>query len=77
MFLGAPEHENPNWSTRFIFKARADDSKWVLKDNNVDSMRIWFSRVYVLDWRKLERVFQAFHKKIKDEAPVEYDIIKN
>ena len=32
-----------------------DDYKSELEDHDVDSVRLWFSRVYVPDWRKLAR----------------------
>jgi hypothetical protein len=37
-------------------------------------MRIWFSRVYVPDWRKLERVFRTFYNMIEDEGPLDDEV---
>jgi len=71
MLLEAPEHEGPYGSAHVVAEERADDYKWELEDHDVDSVRIWFSRAYVPDWRKLERVFQTFHDMIEDEGPVE------
>jgi heterodisulfide reductase subunit A len=47
------------------------------EDHDVDSVRMWFSRVYVPDWRKLERVFRTFHSMIEDEGPLEDDVRKS
>jgi heterodisulfide reductase subunit A len=74
MFLEAPEHEGPFGNAHVISEARADDYKWELEDFDVDSVRMWFSRVYVPDWRKLERVFRTFHSMIEDEGPLEDDV---
>jgi heterodisulfide reductase subunit A len=74
MLLEAPEHEGPYGNAHILSEERADDYKWELEDYDVDSVRMWFSRVYVPDWRKLERVFQTFHNMIDDEGPLEEDI---
>jgi heterodisulfide reductase subunit A len=74
MFLEAPEHEGPYGNAHVISEERADDYRWELEDHDVDSVRMWFSRVYVPDWRKLERIFQTFHNMIKDEGPLEDDV---
>jgi len=77
MFLEAPEHEGPYGNAHILSEERADDYKWELEDHDVDSVRMWFSRVYVPDWRKLERVFQTFHDMIEDEGPVEDEVRKS
>jgi heterodisulfide reductase subunit A len=74
MLLEAPEHEGPYGSAHVISEERADDYKWELEDHDVDSMRMWFSRVYVPDWRKLERVFRTFHNMIEDEGPLDDEV---
>lgn len=74
MLLEAPEHEGPYGSAHAVSEKRADDYKWELEDYDVDSVRLWFSRVYVPDWRKLERVFNTFHNMIEDEGPVEAEV---
>ena len=71
MLLEAPEHEGPYGSAHVVSEERADDYKWELEDYGVDSVRLWFSRVYVPDWRKLERVFKTFHSMIEDEGPID------
>jgi len=43
----------------------------------VDSVRLWFSRVYVPDWRKLEQVFRTFHGMIEDESPLDDETREN
>jgi heterodisulfide reductase subunit A len=77
MLLEAPEHEGPYGSAHILSEERADDYKWELEDHDVDSVRLWFSRVYVPDWRKLERVFKTFHDMIDDEGPLEDDVREN
>ena len=74
MLLEAPEHEGPYGSAHVISEERADEYKWELEDHDVDSVRLWFSRAYVPDWRKLERVFRTFHSMIEDEGPLEDDV---
>jgi heterodisulfide reductase subunit A len=71
MLLEAPEHEGPYGRAHVISEERADDYKWELEDHDVDSVRLWFSRAYVPDWRKLERVFKTFHDMIEDEGPLD------
>jgi len=71
MLLEAPEHEGPYGAAHVISEERADDYRWELEDHGVDSVRLWFSRVYVPDWRKLERVFRTFHDMIEDEGPLD------
>jgi len=74
MLLEAPEHEGPYGEAHVISEKRADDYKWELDDLDVDSVRLWFSRVYVPDWRKLERVFRTFHMMIEDEGPLDEEV---
>ena len=71
MLLEAPEHEGPYGSAHVISEERADDYRWELEDYDVDSVRLWFSRAYVPDWRKLEMVFKTFHNMIEDEGPLD------
>ena len=43
----------------------------VLEDDyDLDSSRLWFSRIFVPDWRKLATVFDAFHQMIEDLGPL-------
>jgi len=74
MLLEAPEHEGPYGLAHVISEKRADDYKWELDDLDVDSVRLWFSRVYVPDWRKLERIFTTFHSLIEDEGSLENEV---
>ncbi|MFQ6052882.1 MAG: 4Fe-4S binding protein [Candidatus Bathyarchaeia archaeon] len=74
MLLEAPEHEGPYGAAHAISEERADDYRWELEDHDVDSVRLWFSRVYVPDWRKLERVFRTFHNMIEDEGPLDDEV---
>ncbi|MCK4703218.1 hypothetical protein KAT55_07665, partial [Candidatus Bathyarchaeota archaeon] len=57
-----------------ISEERIDEYRWEVEDDDVDSSRIWFSRAYVPDWRKLERVFKTFHDIVDGEGPLEDDV---
>lgn len=70
MLLEAPEHEGPYGSAHVLSEKRMDEYRWELEDEGVDSSRVWFSRVYVPDWRKLERVFRTFHGIVEGEGPL-------
>ncbi len=74
MALEAPEHEGPYGHAHVISEERIDEYRWDIEDEDVDSSRVWFSRVYVPDWRKLERVFMTFHDIVDDEGPLEDDV---
>jgi heterodisulfide reductase subunit A len=71
MLLEAPEHEGPYGKAHVISEERADEYRWQLEDYGVDSVRLWYSRVYVPDWRKLKKIFQTFHDMIVDEGPLD------
>ena len=74
MMLEAPEHEGPYGHAHVISEERIDEYRWEVEDDDVDSSRIWFSRAYVPDWRKLERVFKTFHDIVDGEGPLEDDV---
>ncbi len=74
MMLEAPEHEGPFGHAHVISEERIDEYRWEVEDDDVDSSRIWFSRAYVPDWRKLERVFKTFHDIVDGEGPLEDDV---
>jgi heterodisulfide reductase subunit A len=76
MLLEAPEHEGPYGEAHIISEERADEYRWDLEDYDVDSTRVWFSRIYVPDWRKLERIFKTFHEMVLSEGPLDSDIRK-
>jgi heterodisulfide reductase subunit A len=74
MMLEAPEHEGPYGNAHIISEERVDNWRWELEDEDVDSTRIWFSRAYVPDWRKLEKVFRTFHDMVSDLGSIEDDV---
>jgi heterodisulfide reductase subunit A len=76
MLLEAPSHEGPYGHAHVLAEERADEYRWALEDHGVDSSRMWFSRVYVPDWRKLERVFKTFNDIIAGEGPIGEDARK-
>ena len=71
MTLEAPEHEGPYGQAHIISEERIDEYRWELEEEDIDSSRIWFSRVYVPDWRKLEQVFKTFHDIIEGEGSID------
>ncbi|MBN1683597.1 hydrogenase iron-sulfur subunit [Candidatus Bathyarchaeota archaeon] len=71
MMLEAPIHEGPYGNAHKISEERAEEYKWALEDYEIDSSRLWYSRVYVPDWRKLERIFNTFHEMVESEDPIE------
>jgi heterodisulfide reductase subunit A len=73
MALEAPEHEGPYGHAHVISEERIDEYRWELEDEDIDSSRVWFSRVYVPDWRKLEKVFKTFHDIVDGEGPLDED----
>ncbi|TRO53219.1 hydrogenase iron-sulfur subunit [Candidatus Bathyarchaeota archaeon] len=74
MALEAPEHEGPYGQAHVISEERIDEYRWELEDEEIDSSRVWFSRVYVPDWRKLEKVFNTFHDIVDGEGPLDQDV---
>ena len=74
MALEAPEHEGPYGHAHVLSEERIDEYRWDIEDDDVDSSRVWFSRAYVPDWRKLERVFVTFHDIVEGEGPLEDDV---
>ncbi|MBD3171678.1 hydrogenase iron-sulfur subunit, partial [Candidatus Bathyarchaeota archaeon] len=76
MALEAPEHEGPYGNAHIISEERFDDYMWDVEDEEVDSSRVWFSRVYVPDWRKLEMVFSTFHDIVDGEGQLNEEIRK-
>ncbi|MFC1803459.1 hydrogenase iron-sulfur subunit [Thermoproteota archaeon] len=74
MALEAPEHEGPYGHAHVISEERIDEYKWEIEDEDIDSSRVWFSRVYVPDWRKLKRVFNTFHDIVAGEGPLDEDL---
>ena len=71
MLLEAPEHEGPYGRAHAISEERAEMYRWELEDHGIDSVRLWFSRIYIPDWRKLEKVFKTFHSTIEGEGPLD------
>jgi heterodisulfide reductase subunit A len=74
MALESPEHEGPFGKAHIISEERIDEYRWDIEDEDVDSSRLWFSRVYVPDWRKLELVFNTFHDIVEGEGPLDDDV---
>jgi heterodisulfide reductase subunit A len=71
MVLEAPEKEGPYGRAHVISEQRVEGYKYDLEDHGVDSLRLWYSRVFVPDWRKLEKVFKTYDIMIRDEGPLE------
>jgi len=77
MFLEAPEHEGPFGKAHSIAEERIENYRFDIEDYDIDSVRIWFSKVYVPDWRKLVKVFETFDRMIKDEGPIDQETREN
>lgn len=71
MFLEAPEKEGPYGTAHMISEKRIEEYRYDLEDRGVNSIRLWYSRVFVPDWRKLERVFRTYDALIRDEGPLD------
>ena len=70
MLLEAPEKEGPHGKAHLISEKRFEEYRYDIEDHDVDGTRLWYSRVFVPDWRKLEKVFKTFDAMIRDEGPV-------
>ena len=67
MFLEAPVEEGPVPEAHKAAEKLIEEYQEVLEvDYDLDSSRLWFSRIFVPDWRKLATVFDAFHQMIDD-----------
>ena len=73
MILEAPEKEGPFGRAHVISEERAEKYQYEIEDYDIDSFRLWYSRVFVPDWRKLERIFRTFDTLISDEGPLDPD----
>jgi len=71
MMLEAPEKEGPYGRAHVISEQRVEGYKYGIEDHGVDSLRVWYSRVFVPDWRKLEKIFKTYDTLIRDEGPLE------
>ena len=76
MALEAPEKEGPFGRAHVISENRIEDYKYGIEDYDIDSLRLWYSRVFVPDWRKLEKIFKTYDTLIKDEGPLEPEATK-
>ena len=71
MFLEAPEEEGPVPEAHKAAEKIIEEYQEVLEDDyDLDSSRLWFSRIFVPDWRKLATVFDSFHQLIVDLGPL-------
>ncbi|UCD73245.1 MAG: hydrogenase iron-sulfur subunit [Candidatus Bathyarchaeota archaeon] len=73
MFLEAPE-EGPLGKAHLIASKRVEG--YIQELENLDeafTFRLWFSKVYVPDWRKLAHTFETFDKIIKGEGSIDLE----
>jgi heterodisulfide reductase subunit A len=77
MLLEAPEEVGALGKAHAIAEERAENYMLSLEDYGIDSLRLWFSKIYVPDWRKLSIIFTNFDEMIKDENPIDPEIRKN
>jgi heterodisulfide reductase subunit A len=74
MLLEAPE-EGPMGSIHLLAEERADEYSNLLSEIDPDlPVRLWFSKVYVPDWRKLVNIFQTFDIIVKDEGKLSQEL---
>lgn len=71
MLLEAPDEVGALGKAHAIAEERAEDYMVCLEDYEIDSFRLWFSKIYVPDWRKLSIIFSNFDDMIKDEEPID------
>ena len=74
MVLEAPEKEAPLGRAHIIAEDRIMEYRDMIEDYGIDGIRLWFSRVYVPDWRKLAKIFKTFETIIKDEGHLENEV---
>ena len=74
MILEAPEKEGPFGKAHIIAEDRIMEYRDMMEDYGIDGIRLWFSRVYVPDWRKLAKIFKTFETIIKDEGHLEKEV---
>ena len=74
MILEAPEKEGPFGRAHVIAEERVMEYRDGLVDYDVDDIRLWFSRVYVPDWRKLAKIFKTFETLVMDEGHLDEEV---
>jgi len=70
MLLEPPEQEGSFGKAHTMAGERKEEYVSKLEDYGVDSIRLWFSNVYVPDWRKLVGAFNSFHSMIEGMGPI-------
>jgi len=74
MLLEAPE-EGPMGTIHLLAGKKADEYSNLLSEIDPDlPIRLWFSKIYVPDWRKLVNIFQTFDTIIKDEGKLSQEL---
>jgi len=74
MLLEAPG-EGPMGRIHLLAKKKADEYSNLLSEIDPDlPVRLWFSKVYVPDWRKLVNIFHTFDIIVKDEGKLSQDL---
>jgi len=74
MALESPEKEGPFGRAHVVSEKRVEEYKYGIEDYGVNSLRLWYSRVFVPDWRKLEKIFKTYDILIRDEGPLEPEV---
>jgi len=74
MMLEAPEKEGPYGRAHVISEERAEEYQYEIEDHDVDGFRLWYSKVFVPDWRKLEKIFRTYDTLIRDEGPLDQEV---
>jgi heterodisulfide reductase subunit A len=77
MLLEAPPEVGSLGRAHEIAEERSEIYMFDLEEYGIESQRLWFSKVYVPDWRKLESVFKTFDGIVTDEGPIDVETRKN
>jgi len=74
MLLEAPE-EGPMGQIHLLAEKKAEEYSNLLSEIDLDlPVRLWFSKVYVPDWRKLVNIFHTFDTIVKDEGKLNLEL---
>jgi heterodisulfide reductase subunit A len=74
MMLEAPPEVGALGRAHQIAAERAENYMFDLDEYGIGPQRLWFSKIFVPDWRKLEGLFKSFDGIITDEGPIDPEI---
>lgn len=74
MMLEAPPEEGPLGAVHEVAEKKAKEFQSKLEDYDIEGLRLWFSKIYVPDWRKLASLFNTFVYTIEDLGSIEESV---